>query len=188
MTASRQRLAYLLCCHSLLPRSHCIIVSSGIISRLHLNIKPNQAFLHHKMSASSSASSFDDANLSKQVEELTSLIQQAGQPSKKKWWENYLKHELEFYGAPMADICSCLVASLTTKLQHFQQNYGHWHGACFVNPLPNKSLLVYQSCKNTCFPKRKWWPSETFCPNSKHSFSQSHMTIGALPIGFVWGC
>ena len=43
--------------------------------------------------------STDDA-----VDQITASLQKLAQPSKKEWWEKYLKHVIEFYGVPMADI------------------------------------------------------------------------------------
>jgi 3-methyladenine DNA glycosylase AlkD len=38
------------------------------------------------------------------VGELRTILQHSGLPQKKKWWENYLKHEIEFWGTPTPDI------------------------------------------------------------------------------------
>ena len=44
------------------------------------------------------------SSLAEGVQELSNLIQNSSQTSKKEWWEKYLKHEIEFYGTPMANI------------------------------------------------------------------------------------
>lgn len=36
--------------------------------------------------------------------ELRTVLRHSGVPSKKDWWERYLKHEIEFWGVPTADI------------------------------------------------------------------------------------
>jgi len=46
----------------------------------------------------------DHASHQSAVQSITKALQKAGIPSKKAWWERYLKHEIEFYGVPMADI------------------------------------------------------------------------------------
>lgn len=38
------------------------------------------------------------------IDELRTILRNAGSASKKAWWESYLKHVIEFWGVPMADI------------------------------------------------------------------------------------
>jgi len=109
MTASRHRLAYK---SLLLSFSHGwtdSISSSAPISRLLSSHKSHQASHRHRhshtlhvMAAERFASRASTP--SEAMQELTSLLQQKGQPSKKQWWERYLKNEIQFYGTPMADI------------------------------------------------------------------------------------
>ena len=42
------------------------------------------------------------------LEELRTIIRHSGVASKKGWWENYLKHEIEFWGTPTAEIRSII--------------------------------------------------------------------------------
>lgn len=55
------------------------------------------------------------ASSSSSVGELSTLLQDAGQASKKQWWERYLKNEIEFYGTPMADIRSAVKKWITDQ-------------------------------------------------------------------------
>ena len=43
---------------------------------------------------------------SKSVHRITELLKGRAQPSKKEWWERYLKNKIEFYGVPMEEIRS----------------------------------------------------------------------------------
>jgi len=38
------------------------------------------------------------------VDQITAKLQNLAEPRKKEWWDKYLKHVIEFYGVPMADI------------------------------------------------------------------------------------
>lgn len=50
------------------------------------------------------------------LDELRSILRYSGIPSKKEWWESYLKHQIEFWGVPTADIRS-IVAAWVTALE-----------------------------------------------------------------------
>jgi 3-methyladenine DNA glycosylase AlkD len=39
-----------------------------------------------------------------EIANLSATLRGAGVPAKKAWWEQYLKHRIEFYGVPMAEI------------------------------------------------------------------------------------
>ena len=56
------------------------------------------------------------------VQELTALLESAGQPSKKEWWERYLKNEIQFYGTPMADIRSCVKIWISAQVDNTDDN------------------------------------------------------------------
>ena len=42
--------------------------------------------------------------IQKAVQSISRELQKASDPAKKIWWERYLKHEISFYGTPMASI------------------------------------------------------------------------------------
>lgn len=50
------------------------------------------------------------------LEELRTILRYSGIPAKKEWWERYLKHEIEFWGVPTAEIRS-IVATWAGALE-----------------------------------------------------------------------
>ena len=69
-----------------------------------------------------SSSSPSKVIICRAVSELTTRLKDAGQRSKKEWWERYMKHTIQFYGTPMGDIRTNLHEWWNTNEQDEQQN------------------------------------------------------------------
>lgn len=52
----------------------------------------------------------DEADLT----DLRTILRHSGVPSKREWWERYLKHQIEFWGVPTAEIRSVMAAWVDT--------------------------------------------------------------------------
>lgn len=141
--ASRRRLAYLLATSSFYPRTPPYIDSITYL-RLSQNRASVQGFLccQRKILIMSSSTQRSLASTLDAVQELTTLLQQAGQPSKKQWWERYLKNEIEFYGTPMADIRSAVKTWISNQDQVSTAQLRSLAWSMFRQPIAEQKLAA----------------------------------------------